>query len=235
MNKPADSSAVEKKDCGDASSASGGGDVIAAEEEGFHFTSELTRRGKQAITDLVVSSATEGHAYTCIVRTILLPWAAEVASELQFSTALVWIQPATVFNIYFYYFNGYKHLIRNNTSANSDPSFAIELPGLPLGLKSRDLPSFILASNPYNFALLMLKEQFEKLGKGSKPIILVNTFDALEPEALKAIDKYNLIGIGPLIPSAFLDGKDPSDKAFGGDLFKKSKDLAYMEWLNFAF
>ena len=80
-----------------------------------HYTSELKRRGRQAITDLVVSSASEGHPYTCIVRTILLPWAVEVASELHLPTALVWIQTATVFDIYFYYFNGYKDLIRNNT------------------------------------------------------------------------------------------------------------------------
>ncbi|PQQ18458.1 crocetin glucosyltransferase chloroplastic [Prunus yedoensis var. nudiflora] len=87
-------------------------------------------------------------------------------------------------------------------------------------------------SNPYGFALPLFEEQFELLERETKPIILVNTFDALEPEALKAIDKYNLIGIGPLIPSAFLDGKDPSDKSFRGDHFQKSEDSSYIEWLN---
>ncbi|KAM5569674.1 phloretin 4'-O-glucosyltransferase-like [Rosa sericea] len=197
-----------------------------------HFMSELKRRGKQAITDLVVSSASEGHPYTCILCTLLLPWVAELARDLHLPTALLWIQPATVFDIYYYYFNGYKDLININTAANSDPSCAVEIPGLPLALKSRDLPSFIVATNPYSGALPLFEEQFEKLGQESRPIILVNTFDALEPEALKAIDKYNLIGIGPLMPSAFLDGKDPSDKSFGGDLFQKPKDSAYLEWLN---
>ncbi|KAK9932983.1 hypothetical protein M0R45_020199 [Rubus argutus] len=197
-----------------------------------HFQSQLRRRGKQAITNLVLSSASEGHTYTCLLYTPLLPWAAEVASELHLPIALVWIQPATVFDIYYYYFNGYKDLIRNHATANSDPSYALELPGIPLQLKCRDLHSFILASNTYIFFLPLLQQHFEKLGKESKPIILVNTFDALEPEALKAFDKYRLIGIGPLMPSAFLDGKDPSDKSFGGDLFQKSKDSAYTEWLN---
>ncbi|KAM5569672.1 phloretin 4'-O-glucosyltransferase-like [Rosa sericea] len=196
------------------------------------FMSELKRRGKQAIKDLVESSASEGHPYTCILCTLLLPWVAELARELHIPTALLWIQPATVFDIYYYYFNGYKDLININTAANSDPSYAVEIPGLPLALKSRDLPSFIVATNPYSGALPLFEEQFEKLGQESRPIILVNTFDALEPEALKAIDKYNLIGIGPLMPSAFLDGKDPSDKSYGGDLFQKSKDSAYLEWLN---
>ncbi|KAF5941983.1 hypothetical protein HYC85_019625 [Camellia sinensis] len=34
----------------------------------------------------------------------------------------------------------------------------------------------------------------------------------------------------PNVPSAFLDGKDPSDNAFGGDPLQKSRD--YVEWLD---
>lgn len=60
--------------------------------------------------------------------------------------------------------------------------------------------------------------------------MLVNTFDALEAEAMRAVDRINLIGIGPLISSAFLDGKDSSDTSFGGDLFLGSRN--YVEWLN---
>ncbi|PQP95134.1 crocetin glucosyltransferase chloroplastic [Prunus yedoensis var. nudiflora] len=171
--------------------------------------SELRRAGSQVITDLVASSAKEGHPYTCLVYTILLPWAADLARELHLPSVLAWIQAATLFDVYYYY-----------------------LSGLPLDLASRDLPSFMLAANPYNFALPLFEKQFELLQRETNPIILVNTFDALEPEALKAIDKYNLIGIGPLIPSAFLDRKDPSDTSFGGDLFQKSMDSSCIEWLN---
>ncbi|KAJ4957217.1 hypothetical protein NE237_014000 [Protea cynaroides] len=39
-----------------------------------------------------------------------------------------------------------------------------------------------------------------------------------------------MVVIGPLISSAFLDGKDPSDTSFGGDLISSSTD--YMDWLN---
>ncbi|CAI9781976.1 unnamed protein product [Fraxinus pennsylvanica] len=106
-----------------------------------------------------------------------------------------------------------------------------ELPGLPL-LAKRDLPSFVLppSSDHKVFALTTCKEHLETLDAEKKPKVLVNTFDALEPHALKAIEDYELIGIGPLIPSAFLDGKDPSDKGIGGDLFQKSED--YVQWLN---
>ncbi|RXI00584.1 hypothetical protein DVH24_000818 [Malus domestica] len=174
-----------------------------------HYASELRRHGAQAITDLVVSSANEGLPYTCLVYTTFLPWAADVAYKLHLQNVLLWIQPATVFDIYYYYFNGYKDLIRDNTSSGTNDVLpcSIELPGLPFSLTSRDLPSFMVDTNPYNFALPLFQEQMDLLERETNPTILVNTFDALEPEALKAIDKYNLIGVGPLIPSASLDGK----------------------------
>ncbi|CAK9167336.1 unnamed protein product, partial [Ilex paraguariensis] len=191
------------------------------------YVSEIKNRGSQTLREIIKTSANEGRPITCLVYNLLLPWAAEVAREVHIPAALLWIQPATVLHIYYYYFHaGFDISVENC----KDPSWSIELPGLTL-IKSQDLPSFILPSNSDKFnALQHFKEQFETLDEETNPIVLVNSFDALEPEALKAIDKYNLIGIGPLIPSAFLDGKDPSDTSFGGDLFEKSN--AYTEWLN---
>ncbi|KAE8022885.1 hypothetical protein FH972_008646 [Carpinus fangiana] len=191
-----------------------------------HRMSEVKRRGSQALVDLILSAANESCSFTCIVCTPLIPWAVDVARALHLPSALLWIQPATVLDIYYYYFNGYGEVMRNN---NDDPSCLIELPGLPF-LASLDLLSYLVAPNMYAFALAILQEQLEALEKQDNPRILVNTFDALEPEALRAIEKFNLIGIGPLIPSAFLDGKDPLDNSFGGDLFQSSKN--YIEWLN---
>ena len=69
-----------------------------------------------------------------------------------------------------------------------------------------------------------------KLHHDANPTVLINAFDALEPEALRAVTKFKSTGVGPLFPTAFLGGKDPSDTSFGGDLFRRSKD--YIEWLN---
>ncbi|KAF3644833.1 hypothetical protein FXO38_19976 [Capsicum annuum] len=116
----------------------------------------------------------------------------------------------------------------------NDPNWCIQLPRLPL-LKSQDLRPFILNSSSkdgkYSFALPLFKEQLDTLDGEENLKLLVNTFDALGLDALKAIEKYNLIGIGPLIPSSFLDEKDPLDSFFGFDLFQKSND-GYMEWLD---
>ncbi|KAM3734490.1 hypothetical protein ACB098_10G018700 [Castanea mollissima] len=178
---------------------------------------QLKCNGTKALTKLIVSNANQGRPFTCLVYTLLIPWVAEVARELHLPSTLFWIQPAMVLDIYYYYYNGFADVIGN---CNNDPSHSIQLPGLPL-LTSHELPSFMLASNTYDYLLPIFQADLEALEKLSKPRVLVNTFDALEIKALKAIEKLNLVAVGPLIPSAYLDERDSSNG---------SKD--YMEWLN---
>lgn len=72
--------------------------------------SEMRRSSSQAISDLVLSAEKECRPFTCIVYTILLPWVGKVAQERHVPCALLWIQPSTVFDIYYYYFHGYVDL-----------------------------------------------------------------------------------------------------------------------------
>ncbi|KAK7816081.1 crocetin glucosyltransferase [Quercus suber] len=146
---------------------------------------QLKRNGSKALTDLIVSTANK----QCIVYTMLLPWVVDVARELHLPSALLWIQPAMVFDIYYYYYNGFADVIGKDS--DDRPSCSIQLPGLPL-LAARDLPSFLLASNPYALLRPKFQAQLEALEEESNPRVLVNTFDALEPEALKALGKLNL-------------------------------------------
>ncbi|MCL7026552.1 hypothetical protein MKW94_011625 [Papaver nudicaule] len=202
-------------------------------DEADHFLSEIERRGSQALRELIKSAGASGGSgsVTCIIYAILVPWVAEVARDLQIPSVLLWIQPAMVFDIYYYYYNGYKDVISNN---NNDPSYPIDLPNLPL-LTCKDIPTFFLPTNLYTFALPLFEKQFEVFEEESKPVkVLVNTFDELESDALRAVDvsKISLIPIGPLIPSAFLDGQDLSDKSFGGDLVSVATTDEYKDWLD---
>ena len=95
-----------------------------------------------------------------------------------------------VLDIYNYYYNGFVVVIGNDS--DDWLSNSIQLPGLPLLLTTRDLPSFLLASNPYALVYPKFQAQLEALEKESNPRVLVNTFDALEPEALKALEKLSL-------------------------------------------
>ncbi|KAK7387604.1 hypothetical protein VNO78_28519 [Psophocarpus tetragonolobus] len=190
------------------------------------YMSELERRGSESLRNMIIAAKNEGEPFTCLAYTILLPWAAKVAREFHIPGALLWIQAATVFDIYYYYFHNYFNMAHKSS---------IELPGLPFCLTRRDIPSFLLPSNIYNFALPSLQQQFEDLDEESKPNVIVNTFEGLEPEALRGIDKFRMIPIGPLIPSAFLDEKDPSDTSFGGDIVDVNVNVdvdASVEWLD---
>ncbi|KAK6930662.1 UDP-glucuronosyl/UDP-glucosyltransferase [Dillenia turbinata] len=190
--------------------------------------SDMKRCGSQTLRELILSMANEGRPVTCLIYSLGLTWAADVARDLHLPSAFFWNQPATVLGIYYYYFNGYEDAIRNTSK---DPSSFVQLPGLP-PYTARDLPSFVVDSSAYSFVLPMFQEQLEDISKEENPIVLVNTFDALEPEALKAIDRFKLIAVGPSMPSAFIeDGTDPSDTCFGGDLFQNSNN-DYVEWLN---
>ncbi|KAF5941919.1 hypothetical protein HYC85_019561 [Camellia sinensis] len=204
-------------------------DGLKPSDDYQQFLSGLKNQGAETLTQLITSSAEHGNPVTGVVYTMLQIWAAKVAQSFHIPSTLLWTQPAALFRIYFHYFNDYGDSIKN--IFNDPSSLSVELPLLPR-LTSRDLPSILLPadSDSINRLVLTFKEQIHTLEAEAKPKILVNSFDALEPEALRAIERLKLIAIGPLVPSAFLDGKDPSDTCFGADLFRKSRD--YVEWLD---
>ncbi|XP_058200942.1 crocetin glucosyltransferase, chloroplastic-like [Rhododendron vialii] len=204
----------------------GNGHLWNNHDDADRYMKELKIRGSEAIAELIKSAAERGQPFVHVVYTTIMAWVGQVAHALQVPSTLLWLQPATILGIYYYYFNGYGESIGKNAN---DPSWFVELPGLPL-LTRGDLPSFLLASSTSNFALPLINTHFDVLVTETNPKVLINSFDALESGALRATERLNFVAIGPLIPSAFLDGEDPSDTSSGGDLFQHSKD--YVVWLN---
>jgi hypothetical protein len=184
------------------------------------YSSQFNRRGSDFVTNLILSAKQESQPFTCLLYTLLLPWAPRVARGFNLRSAQLWIEPATVFDILYYYFHGYSNHIDNENNTT------IEVPGLPFTLSPQDIPSYLFLSNPspLSFVFPYFQEEFHELDDETNPIILVNTFEALEPEALRAVDTINnlkMIPIGPLIPS---------DTSLSGDLLQVSSDC--VEWLN---
>ncbi|WVZ06318.1 hypothetical protein V8G54_019664 [Vigna mungo] len=194
------------------------------------YLSKLKCRTSDFVSDLIVSTTAEGKPFTHVIYTLLVPWVADVAQSFNLPTSLLWIETATVLDILYYYFHGYADYINKETI--TEASYSINLPGLPFSLSQRDIPSFLLLWKPtmLSFTFPAFQEQILQLDREKNPTVLVNTFEALESEALRAVDGMNMIPIGPLIPSAFLDGRDPSDVCFGGDIFPVSNDC--VTWLD---
>ncbi|XP_022147166.1 crocetin glucosyltransferase, chloroplastic-like [Momordica charantia] len=184
-----------------------------------HYFSELNRCGSQSMTDLITSSAHNGRPITFVIYSLLLSWAADVASTFGIASSLFFAQPATVLALYYYYFHGHGDAISTQL-LQKDPSFSIQLPGLP-SLTARDFPSFFSPSGPLAFFIPLMREQLEFLGRQGRARVLVNTFHTLEGEALGAIGELKMVAVGPLIQRG----------SIRGDLFQVTSE-DYIEWLS---
>ncbi|XP_055812020.1 UDP-glycosyltransferase 75C1-like [Solanum dulcamara] len=189
----------------------------------FHvFYSSVKSCGSEFIFNLIQSNAKKGTPFSHVIYTIIMEWVGLVAKKLNIPSTLFWIQPATVFDIYYYRFTDYSEYFKNSDVKNK----IIELPGLP-PLSPVDCPSFVFDNvESRNWAVESIKKQIEMLKSEEHPKILVNTFDALEFDSLRILKNVTLVGIGPSIPSNFLD-----DNSFRADMIEISS-TNYMDWLD---
>lgn len=181
------------------------------------------------VTRLVQTLADEGRSVTMVIYGMLLPWVAVVARELNIPSAFLAVQSATAFAIYQKYFHCHAGEVTNDVP-EIDPSFSIKIPDLPV-FSSGDLPSLLLPTSQKFFFAAIIQQHIKILEDDPKPCVLINTFDDLEQVSIKAIENMDVISVGPLIPSAFADGKDPEDKSFGCDLFEVNRS-DYLQWLD---
>ncbi|KAG5568413.1 hypothetical protein H5410_064572 [Solanum commersonii] len=168
----------------------------------------------------------EGRPFKRVIYTTLMAWVGIVAKGINIPSTFFLIQPATVLDIYYYCFTDYADCFKNCSQDQ-----VVDLPGLPR-LSPCDFPSFVFTNvnSKYGWGVKSIIDQIELLNSEENPRVLVNTFDDLEFDALRALKNLTMVGIGPSIPSSFLDGNDPLDKSFGADLRWSSEN--YMDWLD---
>ncbi|CAM0912163.1 unnamed protein product [Alopecurus aequalis] len=184
--------------------------------------------GSETLSGVVSRLAERGRPVTCIVYTFLVGWVPEVARAHGIPSVLFWIQPAAVFAVYYYCFHGHGAVL---ASCANDPGrdAVVRLPGLP-PLKSRALPSIVAATSPEQQAYRVLGTLCDLFLALDGPVptkVLVNTFDALEPEALRAVPELELVAVGPLVPNI---GSSPSSTDLS--LCDDNINNGYMEWLD---
>ncbi|KAL6604780.1 hypothetical protein ACP70R_042724 [Stipagrostis hirtigluma subsp. patula] len=187
--------------------------------------------GGETLSGVIRQLAERGHpAVTRVVYTFLVGWALDVARAHGVPAALFWIQPATVFAVYYHYFHGHAALLASCANdADDDPGRGadVRLPGLP-PLRSNALPSIVSVTSPEQplyTALDALRGVFSALDE-HRPKVLVNTFDALEPDALRAVPELELVAVGPVVPD-----ESPSSPS-SSDLFQPDNVEQYMGWLD---
>uniref|UniRef100_A0ACD6AMK8 Uncharacterized protein n=1 Tax=Avena sativa TaxID=4498 RepID=A0ACD6AMK8_AVESA len=187
--------------------------------------------GCETLSAVVARLAGRGRPVTCVVYTFLVGWAPEVARAHGIPAALFWIQPAAVFAVYYHCFHGHGAALASCANDPARRDAVVRLPGMP-PLSSRELPSIVAVTSPeqQGYPVLgILRDLFLALDGDSRPTkVLVNTFDALEPEALRAVPGLELFAVGPVVPDV---GAAPSSST---DLSLCDNDDAsgYMEWLD---
>ncbi|XP_072983032.1 UDP-glycosyltransferase 75C1-like [Typha latifolia] len=194
-------------------------------DDSSRYASQIVINGSRTLSAILDRLEARGRRVTCVLYTLLLPWAVDVAHQHGIRSALYWIQPATVFACYYHYFHGYDKLI---TTHAEDRVPVVSLPDLP-PLRIRDLPTFLTATSEDHYSKSILdnfRAVFDKLDQeddGRRPMVLMNTFDSLEGDVLRPIkDKMEVFAIGPVVPKEI-----PT----GSDLFKQD-EKDYMKWLD---
>lgn len=183
----------------------------------------LCKFGGLTLTNLIERIHSQGDNISCIVYDSFLPWVPQVANKFNIPLAFFWTQSCAVYSIYYHFSRGLT-IPRDGTGKTMDE---IEIPGLPL-LNVSDLPSFLQHSNVYVFLLRLVIDQFDPLSEATW--ILGNSLEELESEEINSVRAMGSIRtVGPLLPSAFLDGQNPRDTDSGARLCKTAK---CMDWLN---
>nr|GMC52497.1 7-deoxyloganetin glucosyltransferase-like [Ipomoea batatas] len=97
------------------------------------------------------------------------------------------------------------------------------------GIRLRDLPSFFRTTNPDEYMFKFLLQETGRAGRASA--VILNTFDALEHEALMAL-KSMLPAVYTVGPLQFLqtEVKDSNVRALATNLWKE--DTSCLEWLD---
>ncbi|KAK1615942.1 hypothetical protein QYE76_021459 [Lolium multiflorum] len=205
-------------------------------DDARRFCEAFSRVGRETFSPVLDRLAARGRPVTCVVYSMLMWWAAEVARERGLPRALYWNQPATMLAVYYHYFHGYERIVREHAA---EPGFTVSMPGLPR-MAIRDLPSFFtnLTDGRLDAAFGNIRGTFQQLDLdvpistgGRKPMVLVNTVEALELGAIASVPELDVFPIGPAVLSLFADGTRSGTNAVVGDLFEHD-EKGYMEWLD---
>ncbi|KAK3195902.1 hypothetical protein Dsin_027212 [Dipteronia sinensis] len=159
----------------------------------------------------------------CIISNPFVPWVADVAAEHGIPCAMLWIQPCSLFAIYYRFYYSL-----NQFPTLEKPDLTVELPGLPV-LNIQDLPSFCLPSNPFSSFTKLFSQFFSNMKKHNW--VLANSLLELEKEAIDSMCELCPIRpIGPLVPPSLL-GQDQENLVDVGIQLWKTEDSC-LEWLN---
>ncbi|KAJ4716229.1 Glycosyltransferase [Melia azedarach] len=188
-----------------------------------HYMDTLGKVGPVNLSELIRDHYRNNQKkLSCIINNPFVPWVADVAAELGIPSAMLWIQPCSLYAIYYRFSNKL-----NPFPTLENPDLSVESPGLPI-LRTEDLPSFVLPSNPFGSLAKLFSDLFQDMKKQYK-WILANSFSELEKEVIDSMSElYPIRPVGPLVPPSLLGQDEKLD--IGVEMWKAEDSC--LEWLN---
>nr|GMC50570.1 7-deoxyloganetin glucosyltransferase-like [Ipomoea batatas] len=182
------------------------------------------------LNDTAVSNAPP---VSCIVSDGVMSFTVDAAEELGIPEVLFWTTSACGFLGYMHFTKlldkGYTPLKDESYLTNGYLETELDWVKGMEGIRLRDLPSFLRTTNPDEYMLKFILQETERARRASA--IVLNTFDALEHEALMALQSMlpPVYAVGPL---QFLQTqvKDSNVRALASNLWKE--DTSCLEWLD---
>ncbi|KAL0282107.1 UNVERIFIED_CONTAM: UDP-glycosyltransferase 74B1 [Sesamum angustifolium] len=176
------------------------------------YLKSFRENGSKSLSKLIRKYENTSSPVSCIVYDSFLPWALDVARQHGIFGASFFTNSATVCAVFNHIHRGKLML---PVKMEDGP---LLLPGLP-PLHSCDVPGFIRAPESYPAYLAMKMSQFSNLDEAD--FVFDNSFQELEGQEAASVEKWWPAKlIGPMVPSAYLDGRIEGDKGYGASLWK---------------
>ncbi|XVF21246.1 hypothetical protein REPUB_Repub12eG0073700 [Reevesia pubescens] len=177
--------------------------------------------GPKSLASLIKKLIDTGHPINALVYDGFLPWALDVAKQFGIPSAVFFTQSCAVNNVYYHVSRGLLQLPL--------PGPTVSLPGLP-PLEVSELPSFVSLYGSYPAWFDVVVSQFSNVDGANW--VFFNIFYELEKEVVDWMSKFwNVMTVGPTIPSMYLDKRLENDKDYGLNLFKPNTS-ACLSWLS---
>ncbi|KAE8703951.1 Detected protein of confused Function [Hibiscus syriacus] len=162
-----------------------------------------------------------GDPVDALVYDSLMPWALDVAKRFGIPSAAFFTQSCAVNSVYYHVWKGHLQLPL--------PRSGVYLPALP-PLQVSELPSFVAIYGLYTAWLDVLVNQFSNVDEADW--VFFNHFYELETEVMDWMSKlWNVMTVGPTIPSMYLDKRVQNNKDYGMNIFDPNSK-ACMSWLS---
>jgi hypothetical protein len=157
------------------------------------MASHISAAGPAALEALIRREANAGQPVTCVVCNAFVPWALRVAADMGLPRAMLWIQSCALLSVYYHYL----HALAPFPEAD-DASGSLAIPGLP-DLTIDELRPLLIYTSGQDIWRQMLVDDLGSI-REKVSWVLVNTFDALEREAIAALGEHlPVIPVGPLL------------------------------------